>query len=93
VEGRYLLDRFRRILLASLLIALPVGVTQYSLASYLGSGRGDYLIELAIGLPLSALAFTGIFRLLKVEELSLASGVFLEPLLRTFAVAHVKIRV
>ena len=93
MEGRYLFERLRRIGLASLLMALPVASAQYALAKNLGSGRGECLIELAICLPLSALAFAASFRLLKVEELALAWRVFLEPLRRTLAAAHVKIRV
>ncbi len=77
IEGRYVVDRLKRISAASLLMALPVALAYFWLHRYLPPSRLSYLCEISVCLPIGLLVFAGASRLLGVEEIGYVAGLFL----------------
>jgi putative peptidoglycan lipid II flippase len=92
IEGRYLMDRVLRITAASLLMTLAVASVHYVVSQHLGPTRRSYLGDLAICLPLGLLIFVVSARLFGVDEIGIASEVFIAPLRRSFLAGRAKIQ-
>ena len=77
IHGRALLASVLRIVLASLVMGVVVGLASHSIETWLGARRMSRLLNVACSVPLGALTFYGVARALKVAELEMvASSVF-----------------
>jgi putative peptidoglycan lipid II flippase len=72
LDGRYLLNRFTRILSAALLMAAPLALLDRQFVLHVTPNRAGYLLELALLLPLAALLFLAACKLFRVEEIRAA---------------------
>jgi putative peptidoglycan lipid II flippase len=80
IEGRYLVHRMTRILLASLVMAVPVAVVNYEMGRWLPATRLGYLGILAVCLPLGLAIFVVAARVFGVDEISVALNAFQAPI-------------
>jgi len=69
LDGRYLLNRFTRILSAALFMAAPLAFVDRQFVLRATPDRAGYLLELALLLPLAALLFIAACKLFRVEEI------------------------
>lgn len=70
LDGRYLLERFVRVAVASLAMAIPVALATTYLANRFGDSKRADFLNLAICIPLGAALFFGAATLLKIEEVA-----------------------
>jgi len=72
LDGRYLLNRFTRILSAALFMAAPLALLDRQFLLHVTPDRTGYLLELTLLLPLAALLFLAACKLFRVEEIRAA---------------------
>jgi putative peptidoglycan lipid II flippase len=75
LDGRYLLQRFVRILSAALFMAAPLALLDRYFALHVAPVRPGYLLELALLLPLAALLFVASCKVFRVEEIRTAARI------------------
>jgi putative peptidoglycan lipid II flippase len=92
IEGRYLMHRFVRIALASLIMAIPLAVLNEQMSHRWAANRWGYLGILAFCLPLGLILFTIAAHVFGVNELGIAAAAFLRPFRERLASARAKIR-
>jgi putative peptidoglycan lipid II flippase len=73
LDGRYLMNRFTRILSAALFMAAPLALLDHQFLLHVSPARPGYLLELATLLPLAVLLFIAACKLFRVEEIRSAS--------------------
>lgn len=73
LDGRYLMNRFTRILSAALFMAAPLALLDHQFLLRVTPARPGYLLELATLMPLAVLLFIAACKLFKVEEIRSAS--------------------
>jgi putative peptidoglycan lipid II flippase len=84
VHGRALLSSVIRIGAASLIMGAAVWLSSRTIRHALGFGRIGRLADLGISIPIGLLVFYAACRLLRVDELDLATRSVLGPILRRF---------
>jgi putative peptidoglycan lipid II flippase len=82
LDGRYLLNRFARILGASILMAVPLALLDYQFLVHTNATRSGYFLELALLLPIALAAFISACKLFRLEELDDAYRLLSKPLKR-----------
>ncbi len=82
IEGRALAKSVLQIVLASAAMAVVVWLAHRGMHQALGESRLARLADLAVSIPAGAVTFIGVCRLLRVEELTLASKALAGPLRR-----------
>jgi putative peptidoglycan lipid II flippase len=92
IEGRYLLDRFLRVVAASCVMAAPLALFDLQVHRQFHPDRLVYLGELAVLVPLGTALFFGACRLFRVEESEAALETFSGPLQRVLRVLRAKLR-
>ncbi len=73
-------------------MALAVASVHYVVSQHLRATRTSYLGDLAICLPLGVLIFLIASRIFGVDEIGIASDVFISPLRRSFLATRAKMR-
>ena len=82
LDGRRLAAALAKIVAASAVMGLTVALARAFVAHWLGTQRAARLLELAVGVPLGALVFYAVSRLLKIAELAAATEALAAPLHR-----------
>ena len=82
LDGRYLMNRFTRILSAALFMAAPLALIDHQFILYVTPARPGYLLELATLLPLAVVLFIAACKLFRVEEIRAASRILSKMLPR-----------
>ena len=82
IHGRALFSSFWRIGIASLCMGAVALASSHGIETAFGEGRLARLADLAVSIPLSVAVFYSLCRLLRVDELALATRSFLAPLRR-----------
>jgi putative peptidoglycan lipid II flippase len=92
LDGRYLMDRFLRILAAAIATTVPLAQLdrQFLLHGYVT--RAGFLLELVILLPLAALMFVTACKLFRVKEIYVAGQLFWNPLQHYMRLLNDRIR-
>ncbi len=85
IHGRALFASFWRIATASASMGCVALFSSRTIEGWLGEGRLGRLADLAVSIPVSVLVFYSFCRLLRVDELDLATRSFLAPLRRRSA--------
>jgi putative peptidoglycan lipid II flippase len=80
IHGRSLLRSVVKITTASVVMGAIVALSSHSIQGWLGVSRFGRLADLAISIPLGALAFYGLCRAVKVAELEMAVRAVASPL-------------
>jgi putative peptidoglycan lipid II flippase len=80
IHGRSLLRSVVKITTASVVMGAIVSLSSHSIQGWLGVSRFGRLADLAISIPLGALAFYGLCRAVKVAELEMAVRAVASPL-------------
>jgi putative peptidoglycan lipid II flippase len=75
LDGRYLMNRFTRILSAALFMAAPLALLDHQFVLHVAPDRSGYLLELALLLPLALGLFLAACKLFRVEEIRAASRI------------------
>jgi putative peptidoglycan lipid II flippase len=88
IEGRYLMDHFLRICLASAAMGIPVWCVDHYLTLHLGTSRGADLVNLMIAIPVGLLSFAGAARLLGIGDTRLLFQTMRRALRRLFDKRH-----
>jgi putative peptidoglycan lipid II flippase len=73
LDGRYLMNRFARILGATLLTTAPLVLLDRQFESHFSAERAGYFLELIVLLPVAVLSFIAACRIFRVEEIRSAS--------------------
>ena len=76
IEGRYLLDRFLRVGGASMIMAVPVWLSNMYLTHRLGQSRWADLANLAVSLPVGVASFTLAANWFGIDEIRLVRDAF-----------------
>jgi putative peptidoglycan lipid II flippase len=92
IDGRYLVDRVKRITAASLVMTLAISAVHYLAGQRLGTTRGSYCADLAICLPLGMLVLFLASRMFGLHEIGVASEVFIAPFRRGLLAMRGRIR-
>lgn len=93
IEGRYLLDRFTRIVLAAVFMFAAILGLKLLFRPAENLDRWTALLETCICLPCGVLVFGVTAALLRVDEMRLAIDAFLFPFKRLVTATHAKIHV
>jgi putative peptidoglycan lipid II flippase len=75
LDGRYLMNRFTRILSAALFMAAPLALLDHQFVRHVAPDRFGYLLELALLLPMALVLFLAACKLFNVEEIRAASRI------------------
>lgn len=86
IYGRDLFDSVWKIVVASAVMGAAVFVASHQIEARLGVSRWTRLADLGISIPLGAVIFYGLCRILRVSELELAARALADPIARRFRV-------
>ena len=92
IEGRYLVDRFLRVTIASAVMALAILCINNGMGGHLAVDRSTYFGQLAVSLPTGFLVFLIASRLVGLKEIGFATGLFIAPIRNKLITVHAKIR-